>query len=243
MSMRPAPTSTLISVRDARIRYGELTVLSGIDLDVRPGEALAILGRNGAGKTSLLHALFHMGPKLDGRYAVRGQDAAAWPVHRIARAGLALVPQGRGVFHTLSVHESLALAALTPRKHVRWTLESIYELFPQLHKYRRVSAGALSGGERQMLALGRALLTQPDVILLDEPSEGLAPMIIENVLLTHLRALAEQGLALVLAEQNMSLALRLATRALILGNGAIVHEAPTRDLLADPRPLHDHLGL
>lgn len=238
------PTAaSLLSVRRARIRYGDLTVLSGIDLDVRPGEALAVLGRNGAGKTSLLHALFHMGPTLDGVYTIRDQDACAWPIHRIARAGLALVPQGRGVFHTLSVHESLALATIAPRRRIRWTLDGIYELFPQLYKYRRVSSGALSGGERQMLALGRALLTQPDIILLDEPSEGLAPMIIENVLLTHLRALTEQGLALVLAEQNISLALRLASRALILGNGGIAHEGLTQDLIADPRPLHDHLGL
>jgi branched-chain amino acid transport system ATP-binding protein len=243
MSTQLASGTTLLSLHEARIGYGDLTILSGIDLNIQAGEAVAILGRNGAGKTSLLHALFHMGPQLDGAYTLRGEDASTWPTYRIARAGLALVPQGRGVFHTLSVHESLALATVVRGRAVRWTLDDVYRLFPQLHQYRKVSSGALSGGERQMLALGRALLTQPDIILLDEPSEGLAPMVIENVLLPQLHALSEQGLALVLAEQNISLALRVASRALILNNGAIAHQASAKDLMTDPQPLYRHLGL
>ena len=158
---------------------------------------------------------------------------------------MALVPQGRGRFPTLTVQESLRLAGLArrPRSDDRWTLNSIYESMPRLYERRQSSCSALSGGERQLLALARALLTQSSIIVLDEPSEGLAPMTIQDTLLPQLQTLNEQGITVLIAEQNLSLALQLADRALLLGNGQLVYDGPAEQLRQDAALLQRHLGL
>ena len=223
--------------------YGGVTVLDRIDLRVSRGDVLAVLGRNGAGKTTLLNALFNLGPELGGRITVKGEAVAGWPTHRIARLGLALVPQGRGVFHTLAVHESLRLATLARKATGAWTLDRVYREFPRLHERRLASSGALSGGERQMLALARALLTQADTIVLDEPSEGLAPLAVEEVLVHHVARLAADGLTVVLAEQNVAMALKVATRALVLSAGRVVFDGTPAALAADQALHQEHLGV
>lgn len=247
---RPGPdtseaTTPMLALRGVRAGYGGGAILSGVDLTLARGEVLALLGRNGAGKTTLLHALFNLGPTSEGEIRVRGQDVRGWPTHRIARLGLALVPQGRGVFADLDVQDSLRLATLAPRAHTgspTWTLDAVYARFPRLHERRRTRSGALSGGERQMLALGRALLTQADVIALDEPSEGLAPQAVE-ALQGHLADLARQGTTLLLVEQNTALALHLAHRVAVLGGGRVVFDGTPAALAADRATLTAHLGV
>lgn len=240
-----ATAEPLLRLRNVRAGYGGGAILTGVDLDLARGEVLALLGRNGAGKTTLLHTVFNLGPAAHGDIHVRGQDVRGWPTHRIARLGLALVPQGRGVFADLDVEDSLRLATLAPRARnaaPKWTLEAVYARFPRLHERRRTRSGALSGGERQMLALGRALLTQADVIALDEPSEGLAPQAVA-ALQTHLAELARDGTTLLLVEQNTALALHLAHRVAVLAQGRVVFDGTPAALAADRATLHAHLGV
>ncbi|WP_253207227.1 ABC transporter ATP-binding protein [Verticiella alkaliphila] len=235
----------LLRLRDVRAGYGGGTILNGVDLDLARGEVLALLGRNGAGKTTLLHTVFNLGPTVQGEIHVRGEDVHGWPTHRIAQLGVALVPQGRGVFADLDVQDSLRLATLAPRPQQTtpaWTLDAVYARFPRLFERRRTRSGALSGGERQMLALGRALLTQADVIALDEPSEGLAPQAVA-ALQEHLAELARDGTTLLLVEQNTALALHLAHRVAVLGHGRVVFDGTPEALAADRATLHTHLGV
>lgn len=237
--------STALNISGLHARYDRADILQDISLDIPGGQSVALLGRNGAGKTSLLHCLFNMGPQWSGQINVHGQNIAGWPTHKIALLGMALVPQGRGRFPTLTVQESLRLAGLArrPRSDDRWTLNSIYESMPRLYERRQSSCSALSGGERQLLALARALLTQSSIIVLDEPSEGLAPMTIQDTLLPQLQTLNKQGITVLIAEQNLSLALQLADRALLLGNGQLVYDGPAEQLRQDAALLQRHLGL
>ena len=230
--------------------YDDARVLHGIDLQVHAGEVLAVLGRNGAGKTTLLHALFNLGPQVQGRLTVHGQDVTGWPTHRIARLGLALVPQGRGVFADLAVRDNLRLATLAP--HTRstsaaagraWTLERVFETFPRLAERQRAASGSLSGGERQMLAMARALLTQPQVLVLDEPSEGLAPLAVQEVIARHVADLARDGLTVLLVEQNVPLALQLASRVAVLSAGGLAFEGTPEALARDKALQREHLGV
>ncbi len=241
----PVQAAPVIALRGLRAGYGGGAILDAVDLDLRRGDVLALLGRNGAGKTTLLHALFNLGPTVQGTVQVHGQDVRGWPTHRIARLGLALVPQGRGVFADLDVQDSLRLATLAPRPRAAaptWTLDAVYARFPRLHERRRTRSGALSGGERQMLALGRALLTQADAIVLDEPSEGLAPQAVE-ALQGHLLELAREGTTLLLVEQNTALALGVAHRVAVLATGRIVFDGAPAALAADHATQRQHLGL
>jgi len=238
----------LLQLSGVHAGYDGVDVLRGVDLSVQAGELLTVLGRNGAGKTTLLHAIFNLGPRVSGAIQYRGQPVTGLPTHRIARLGIGLVPQGRGVFGPLTVHDSLALATLAPRRPgssvpARWTLARVYDVFERLHDKRRCPSGALSGGERQMLALARALLTQPDVLALDEPSEGLSPQAVETLLVTHLPRLIGEGLTIVLVEQNLSLSLRLASRVVILDHGRIGFEGSPSQLQADVALQHRLLGV
>ncbi len=222
--------------------YGGAAVLTDVSLVLRPGERVAVLGRNGAGKTTLVRAVFNLGPQVDGSVRVMGQDVAGWPTHRIARLGIALVPQGRGAFPDLTVIENLRLGTLSGRAGA-WTLERVFALFPRLAERRATLSSALSGGERQMLAIGRALLTQAALLVMDEPSEGLAPSLAAEVIVDALGRLAEEGKTVLLVEQNVALALRSCERAVILAGGRIVFDGASSDLLARGAVLAEHLGV
>ena len=235
--------------RNVSAGYDGADVLRDVSLRVDSGDVVAILGRNGVGKSTLVNAVFDLGPRVSGDIRVKGQSVCGWATHRIARLGLGLVPQGRGVFAPLSVHESLSLALLSghgKRKQDRgevWTLDRAYEVFPRLHERRKIANGALSGCERQMLALARALLTQADVLVLDEPSEGLSPKAVDDLLVTHLPRLAQTGMTLVLVEQNISLCLRVAQRAVVLAHGSVVFDGSMPALAADRALQHRLLGV
>nr|WP_255569009.1 ABC transporter ATP-binding protein [Neoroseomonas alba] len=222
--------------------YGGAAVLEGVSLALRPGERVAVLGRNGAGKTTLVHAVFNLGPQVAGSVRVMGREVAGWPTHRIARLGIALVPQGRGGFPDLTVAENLRLATLSGRSGT-WTLDRVFTLFPRLAERRATLSSALSGGERQMLAIGRALLTQAPVLVLDEPSEGLAPPIAEEVIVTTLGRLEAEGKTVLIVEQNLPLALRLCERAILLAGGRIVFDGASATLQARREMLTEHLGV
>jgi len=218
--------------------YGESHVLHGVSLRVAAGEAVALLGRNGAGKTTVMRSIVGFTPPRAGRVVFEGQPIERWPAYRIARRGLALVPQGRRIFAPLSVRENLLLGA----RPSGWTLERVFELFPRLRERQAQLGGTLSGGEQQMLAIARALLTNGRLLLLDEPSEGLAPLIVREIG-TTLRALKAQRLSLLLVEQNYHLALRVADRVYVMNKGQIVYQGTPAGLEADEEVKRRYLGV
>jgi len=218
--------------------YGESHVLHGVSLRVAPGEAVALLGRNGAGKTTAIRSIVGFTPPRAGRVVFEGRAIERWPSYRIARHGLALVPQGRRIFAPLSVRENLLLGA----RASGWTLERVFELFPRLREREAQAGGTLSGGEQQMLAIARALLTNGRLLLLDEPSEGLAPLIVREIG-TTLQALKAQRLSLLLVEQNYHLALRVADRVYVMNKGQIVYEGTPAGLETDEEIKRRYLGV
>jgi branched-chain amino acid transport system ATP-binding protein len=218
--------------------YGESHVLHGVSLRVAAGEAVALLGRNGAGKTTAIRSIVGFTPPRAGRVVFEGKPIERWPAYRIARRGLALVPQGRRIFAPLSVRENLLLGA----RSSGWTLERVFELFPRLRERQAQLGGTLSGGEQQMLAIARALLTNGRLLLLDEPSEGLAPLIVREIG-TTLRALKAQRLSLLLVEQNYHLALRVADRVYVMNKGQIVYQGTPAGLEADEEVKRRYLGV
>jgi branched-chain amino acid transport system ATP-binding protein len=218
--------------------YGESHVLHGVSLRVAPGEAVALLGRNGAGKTTAIRSIVGFTPPRAGRVVFEGQAIERWPAYRIARRGLALVPQGRRIFAPLSVRENLLLGA----RPAGWTIERVFDLFPRLRERQAQLGGTLSGGEQQMLAIARALLTNGRLLLLDEPSEGLAPVIVREIGAT-LQALKAQRLSLLLVEQNYHLALRVADRVYVMNKGQIVYQGTPAGLEADEEVKRRYLGV
>ena len=228
----------MLEVDGIHTYYGESHVLHGVSLRVAPGQAVALLGRNGAGKTTAIRSIVGFTPPRAGRVVFEGQAIEHWPAYRIARRGLALVPQGRRIFAPLSVRENLLLGA----RAQGFTLERIYALFPRLREREQQSGGTLSGGEQQMLAIGRALLTNGRLILLDEPSEGLAPMIVREIG-RILLALKAERLSLLLVEQNYHLALRVADRVYVMSKGQIVWEGTPAGLEADEEVKRRYLGV
>ena len=224
--------------------YGDSHVLHGVSLALRPGRLLALLGRNGAGKTTCMSAVIGFVPPRAGEILLYGEPIARRPPEAIARLGVGLVPQGRRVFPSLTVEENLAVAARPPRDPAapEWNVERACATFPQLGERRRQLAGSLSGGEQQMLAIARALVSNPRVLLLDEPSEGLAPMIVQEVG-EALLALKAEGHSILLVEQNTTLALRVADDVAILNTGRIVHECSAEELRARPDVLQQNLGI
>jgi branched-chain amino acid transport system ATP-binding protein len=233
----------VIEIRDLHTYRGLNYVLQGVDLDIPDGQCTVLLGRNGMGKTTLVQTIMGMLRPRGGTVRIDGTDIAGRPSYVIARRGVALVPQGRRVFGSLTVAENLTLGA-RPRAGdaAAWTLERIYELFPNLADRRRNRADQLSGGEQQMLAIGRALLTNPKLLLMDEPSEGLAPVIVDRVGET-IAELRQQGLAVFLVEQNYNLAIRRADTVSILANGTVVWRGSPGELGADPAAREAHLGV
>jgi len=233
-------TETALSVHGLHAYYGESHVLQGVDLDVASGETVALIGRNGAGKTTTIGAIAGFLRPRGGSIRVHGSDLTGAPPHRIARAGVALVPQGRRIFGDLSVGENLAVAARPVPDG--WDKARVLGLFPSLVRRSDVRGDELSGGEQQMLAIARALMRNPSVLLLDEPSEGLAPKLVEQVgeILTSLRA---TGLALLLVEQNLGLATRVGQRVLVMNKGKIVFAGTPAELAADRDVETRYLGV
>ena len=229
----------MLEVEDVHTYYGVSHVLQGISLRVGEGEVLGILGRNGMGKTTLIRSIIGFTPPRRGVVRLRGADITRWPSYRMVAAGLALVPQGRRVFPSLTVRENLDVAR---RAGGRWTRERVERLFPRLAERARSRAGSLSGGEQQMLAIGRALMTDPQLLLLDEPTEGLAPLLVREVgrVIGDLRG---AGLSILLVEQNLSLALAVVDRVHILSRGQIVHSARPDALAADEPIKSRYLGV
>ncbi len=231
---------SVLEVSGLNSYYGDSHILFDLTFRVEPNEVVALLGRNGAGKTTTLKSLMGLVRPRSGAIVFDGKDVAGKAAHAIARTGMQLVPEERRIFGSLDVEENLVLASLTaPRS---WPLARIYEVFPRLAERRRSRGTDLSGGEQQMLAIARALIRDPKLILLDEPFEGLAPVIVRD-LMAVCHKLVEAGQTIVLVEQNLPATLALARRAYIINNGHIVHEAPTSDIKANPDILHRHLGV
>jgi branched-chain amino acid transport system ATP-binding protein len=235
-----ATTNAALAVRDLHAYYGESHVLQGVSLDVGERECVAILGRNGAGKTTTISAIVGFVRPRGGSITLRGSEIAGLSPHRIARAGLSLVPQGRRVFADLSVRENLQLTAKAHRDG--WDLERVLGLFPALRRRLDAFGDQLSGGEQQMLAIGRALMRNPHVLLLDEPSEGLAPKVVGEVGEALLR-LRESGLAILLVEQNLALATSVAQRVYVMNKGTVVFGGTTADLAASREIEARYLGV
>jgi branched-chain amino acid transport system ATP-binding protein len=216
-------------------------VVEGVDLEVAAGQAVAVIGSNGAGKTTLFRAVCGMLPVSAGRVRLDGQDITGRPAHRVARAGLSYVPAERHLFPGMSVRENLLLGAY-PRRPDPSTLQLVLDLFPRLKERRKQAAGSLSGGEQQMLAVGRALMSRPRLLLLDEPTTGLAPKL-ARAAYQALAALKETGVTLLVAEQQVPLALSLADRGYVLENGRIRLEGTSRDLERNPEVRRAYLGV
>ena len=231
---------SLLEVSGLNSYYGDSHILFDVALRVEKNEVVALLGRNGAGKSTTLKSLMGVVTPRSGSVMFDGAEIAGKKSHAIARAGMQLVHEDRRIFGSLNVEENLVLAGLTAQN--KWPLERIYEMFPRL-KERRGSRGTdLSGGEQQMLAIARALVRDPKIILLDEPFEGLAPVIVRD-LMTACRSLAEAGQTIVLVEQNLAATLALAHRVYIINNGHIVHEGPALEIKAQPETLQRYLGV
>jgi branched-chain amino acid transport system ATP-binding protein len=231
---------SLLEVTGLNSYYGDSHILFDVALHVEQNEVVALLGRNGAGKSTTLKSLMGMVTPRAGSVRLDGKEIAGRKSHAIAQAGMQLVPEERRIFGSLDVEENLVLAGLTAPK--RWPLERIYTMFPRL-KERRGSRGTdLSGGEQQMLAIARALIRDPKILLLDEPFEGLAPIIVRDLLATC-RSLAEAGQTIVVVEQNISAAMTLADRIYILNNGHMVEELTADAVRGQPEVLHRHLGV
>jgi branched-chain amino acid transport system ATP-binding protein len=223
----------MLKVEHLHTYYGESHVLQGIDLSVAPAQCVAVLGRNGAGKTTTLRSVLGLTPARRGRVVFNGIDITRLPTHRIVKLGIAFVPEDRGIFPTVTVEEHLAIAYGASRHRPRRKpIEHVFEIFPRLAERRRSLGGQLSGGEQQMLAIGRALVAGPDLIILDEPSEGLAPVIIEK-LEAVLKDVKASGIPVLLVEQNYHLATQLADYVYVLSQGRVQFAGDTRSLIAN----------
>ncbi|MHB8764917.1 MAG: ABC transporter ATP-binding protein [Deferrisomatales bacterium] len=229
----------LLQLDEVRAGYGEAVVLDGITLAIAPGESLAVLGRNGVGKSTLILTIMNLTDRFAGRVLFRGRDVTRAPAHQRARLGFGWVPQERDIFPSLSVEENLTVVA----RPGPWDRERVFGLFPSLKARRENAGNQLSGGEQQMLAIGRTLTTNPRLLLLDEPLEGLAPIVVEE-LAAAIAAMRRSGdLSLVVVEQHAAIALELTDRAVILERGRLAHEAPSAQLAADAATLDRYIGL
>jgi branched-chain amino acid transport system ATP-binding protein len=230
----------MLEVEDIHTYYGESYVLQGVSLQLAERQVVGILGRNGMGKTTLIRSIIGFTPPRQGRVRFKGRDITGWPADRAVRLGMGLVPQGRRVFPSLSVWENLTVAA--QGRAGPWTVDHVMELFPRLRERAENRADKLSGGEQQMLAIGRALMTNPDLLLMDEPTEGLAPLLVREVA----RAIADlkaSGLSILLVEQNLPLALGVADQVYVLSRGRIVHASPPAELWDNDAVKGRYLGL
>jgi branched-chain amino acid transport system ATP-binding protein len=227
----------LLVVEGLSAGYGEARVIVGLDLVLGEGRSLALLGRNGVGKTTLVNTLIGITTRHAGRIAFAGADVTRLPPYLRARAGLGWTPQERNIFRSLTVEENLTAIA----RPGAWTLARVYSIFPRLHERRRNGGAQLSGGEQQMLAIGRALMLNPRLLLLDEPTEGLAPIIVDELLAILRRLAREDGLAMIVVEQKANKILPVTDEAIILNRGAVAYAGPSAALLADRRLIDAHL--
>ena len=234
----------MLKIENLDVFYGDAQALDGVSLDIAEGAIVAIVGANGAGKTSLIRTIAGMHQPARGRIIYRGADIAGAPSHKVCDLGIGQVAEGRQVFPSLSIAENLAMGAMLPRaRNLRdRNLEKIYAMFPVLTERRHQAAGTLSGGEQQMLAIGRCLMGAPDLVMFDEPSLGLAPTIVQQVLKT-IRDLNREGLTCVLVEQNVAVSLKLASQAYVLENGRITLSGTGQALLGDDRVRQAYLGM
>jgi len=235
--------STLLAAEGLHAFYGAIHVLRGIDLSIRRGETVALMGRNGMGKTTLLRTLMGLVPQRRGRVLLGARDMSVAPPETIARCGVAFVPEGRGIFASLTVTENLVMAArAAPDGRNAWTLERIFDLFPRLAERRHHWGNQLSGGEQQMLTIGRALMTNPDLILIDEATEGLAPMVAQTIWRT-LRTIRAEGVAALVVDKDFRALSGLADRVHLMAKGKFVFSGTPTELSADYELLEKHLGV
>ena len=234
----------MLRLENVDVFHGDAQAIDGVSLEVEQGAIVAIVGANGAGKTSLIRTIAGIHKPARGRIVFRNEDIAGWPSYRVCDLGIGQVAEGRQIFPTLSVAENLAMGAMIPRARVarEQNLERVYELFPRLTERRNQAAGTLSGGEQQMLAIGRCLMGAPELVMFDEPSLGLAPTVVQSMLKT-IRDLNRDGLTCVLVEQNVAVSLKLASHAYVLENGRITLAGSGEALLNDDRVRQAYLGL
>ncbi len=230
----------MLNVENIHSYYGASHILHGVSLEVAKGEVVSLLGRNGAGKTTTLRSIIGLTPPKQGTIHLKGEETTGRKPHSMARMGVSYMPETRGIFPSLSVYENLTLAA--GRRPGPWTVERVFEIFPRLEA-RRLNGGAqLSGGEQQMLAIARSLLLNPELLLLDEPTEGLAPIIVQDIE-DRLEAIKREGMTILLVEQNFRFATNLADRVYVLGKGAIQWSGSTEEILADESTQKTWLGV
>ncbi len=232
----------MLELVDIHTYYGESYILQGISLEVKEGSVVALMGRNGMGKTTTFRSIIGLTPPRRGVVRFKGKDITKLPSYQIARMGMGLVPQGRHIFPSLSVEENLTMAATTRGKTGAWTLDTVYSHFPLLKERANLSGSRLSGGEQQMLCIARALMTNPDLFLMDEPSEGLAPVFVQEVS-RIIGQLKEAGFSILLVEQNFSMALAVADYFYIISKGKIVYESTPEKIRDNDEVKHKYLGI
>lgn len=233
----------MLQVTDLKVNYGVIQAIKGVSFEVNEGEVIALIGANGAGKTTILHTVTGLIAPKSGKIEFEGKDITKMPAHKIVTLGMAHVPEGRRVFADLSVYENLLMGAFTrkDKDEIAKTLEMVYKRFPRLRERKNQVAGTLSGGEQQMLAMGRALMSKPRIILMDEPSMGLSPIMV-NEIFDIIRAVSESGTTVLLVEQNAKKALSIADRAYVLETGKIVLSGDAKELLEDDSIKKAYLG-
>jgi branched-chain amino acid transport system ATP-binding protein len=231
----------LLEVQDIHVHYGKIAALKGVSVEVDEGEIVTLIGANGAGKSTTLKTISGLRPLSAGRIAFDGRDISRMPGHRRVLAGIGQAPEGRGIFPGMTVTENLLMGAYARKGSVAKELDEVFGLFPRLAERRNQAGGTMSGGEQQMLAIGRALMTRPKVLLLDEPSMGLAPVLVTQIF-SIVREINRRGTTVLLVEQNAQQALQVADRAYVLETGTIVKSAPARELLDDPEVRAAYLG-
>ena len=233
----------LLEVRDLNVYFGVIQAIKNISFDVDAGEVVALIGANGAGKTTTLHTVTGLLPAASGKITLDGKDLGKVPAHKIVSMGMAHVPEGRRVFAQLSVYDNLKMGAYTrkDKKEIEASLEMVFEAFPRLKERRNQVAGTLSGGEQQMLAMGRALMSKPRIILMDEPSMGLSPLYVTEIF-EIIKKIKKEGTTVLLVEQNANMALSVADRAYVLETGKIIMDGKASDLMNDERVRKAYLG-
>ena len=233
----------LLALRQLEVAYGGIRAVRGIDLHVNEGELVCLIGANGAGKSTTLRAITGLVPTAGGAVEYNGQSIAGKRSYELVRQGLVMVPEGRGIFGQLTIEENLAMGAYTRRDaaQIRQDTDRVFTLFPRLAERRRQAAGTLSGGEQQMVAMGRAMIARPKLLLLDEPSMGLAPLMVEKVF-EVVRTIANEGVTILLIEQNARLALENSHRGYVMESGEIILAGPAREMLDDPKVRAAYLG-